>query len=73
MTKKTQNETTALKKWPIFWTIFGKMSIKKHKRNHRAQEMADFMGNCRKNEHQKTQDETTALKKWPILWKIVGK
>jgi len=28
---------------------------KKAKRNHRAQEMADFAENCRKNEHQKTQ------------------
>ena len=46
------------------------MSIKKRKRNHRAQEMADFLEKCRKNEHQKNTNETTALKKWPILWKI---
>ena len=73
MAKKTQNETTALKKWPILRKIVGKMSIKKHKRNHRAQEMADFMENYRKNDHQKNTNETTALKKWRILWKIVGK
>ena len=40
--QKNTSEATALKKWPIFWKIVGKMSIKKHKRNHRAQEMADL-------------------------------
>jgi len=55
MAKKTQNETTAPTKWPILWNIVGKMTINKHKRNHRAQEMADFMQKCRKNEHRKTQ------------------
>ena len=71
--KKNTNETTALKKWPILLKIVGKMGIEKHKQNHRAQKMADFMGKCRKNEHQKNTNEATALKKWPIFWKIVGK